>query len=36
MPRLDSIVALTRALDLESPAELLGGVMAFARSPPAS
>ncbi len=34
-PRLDTIVALTRALDLESPAALLGGVMAFAHTPPA-
>jgi transcriptional regulator with XRE-family HTH domain len=34
MPRLDTIVALTRALDLESPEALLDGAMAFAPTPP--
>jgi transcriptional regulator with XRE-family HTH domain len=35
MPMLDTIVALTSALELASPSELLDGVMAFAHTPPA-
>jgi transcriptional regulator with XRE-family HTH domain len=34
MPRLDTIVALARALDLDSPDALLAGAMAFAPAPP--
>ncbi|HEY0517259.1 MAG TPA: helix-turn-helix transcriptional regulator [Solirubrobacteraceae bacterium] len=36
MPGLDTIVCLTWALELGSPDELLGGVMAFAHTPPSA